>query len=310
MTTETWAANTAAKDAITAPVGTDTLRVLRSGASKKLSLSDLFKNYTATALSGSEADSALSISQTWNTTGTPTALKLNVTDTASDSASLLMDLQVGGVSQGKLSKGGDLTIGGTLYTGGNVDVGSNQVRTAGARLGSNFNRFTELGLTATTGTPADVCLYRDAANTLALRNSTSAQTFNIYDTYASGSDYHRVAVKTARSTLSSVSGASVTASSLIPAGAVLLGLTTKVTTGLGTTNGTTGYTIGDGSDADRWGAITGTASGTSSDNSDWTSGTIEAFTSAQDVVITATGGNFDGTGVIYVSAQYMIGECD
>jgi hypothetical protein len=43
---------------------------------------------------------------TWNTSGTPTALKLNVTDTASAAGSALMDLQVGGVSQFKVSKGG------------------------------------------------------------------------------------------------------------------------------------------------------------------------------------------------------------
>ena len=90
----------------------------------------------------------------------------------------------------------------------------------------------------------------------------------------------------------------------------MVGVTTKVTTGLGVTNGTTGYNVGDGSDADRWGAITGTAAGTSSDNRDWTVGTIAAFTSANNVVLTAVGGNFDGTGVIDVSVQYLRGEVD
>lgn len=40
----------------------------------------------------------------------------------------------------------------------------------------------------------DTFLYRDAANTLALRNSTSAQTFNVYNTYTDASNYERAAL--------------------------------------------------------------------------------------------------------------------
>jgi hypothetical protein len=89
-----------------------------------------------------------------------------------------------------------------------------------------------------------------------------------------------------------------------------MGVTSKVTTALGTTNSTTGYKIGTAADDDRWGAITGTAAGTTSDNRDWTAGTIECFPAATDVIVTATGGNFDATGVIYLSVQYMTGQAD
>ena len=157
----------------------------------------------------------------------------------------------------------------------------------------------------------DLYLYRDAANTLAQRNGTNAQTSNLYATWASATDYHRLARKSAKATLSGVTGASVTATSLIPAGVKLIGITTKVTTGLGVTSGTTGYTVGDGTDVDRWGAIVGTAAGTSSDDSDATadpSGTWAA--AARDVVLTASGGNFDGTGVIEVYAHYDTAEAD
>jgi hypothetical protein len=156
----------------------------------------------------------------------------------------------------------------------------------------------------------DLRLYRDIANTLAQRNNTNAQTLRVYDTFASATDYHRIAIATARATLSAVSGASVTATGLIPAGAVVMGVTSKVTTALGTGNGTTGYKIGTAADDDRWGAITGTATGTTSDNRDWTVGTIECFPAATDVIVTATGGNFNGTGVIYLSVQYMAGQAD
>lgn len=57
-----------------------------------------FKNLVLTGLSltGSQATGSVDIAATWNTTGTPTAFKINVTDTASNASSLLMDLQVGG----------------------------------------------------------------------------------------------------------------------------------------------------------------------------------------------------------------------
>lgn len=40
----------------------------------------------------------------------------------------------------------------------------------------------------------DVFLARDAANTLALRNSTNAQTFNVYNTYTDASNYERLSI--------------------------------------------------------------------------------------------------------------------
>lgn len=64
---------------------------------------------TPAALTGTAATSALDIAQTWNTTGTPTAIKLNVTDTASNVNSLLLDLQVGGTTQFKIDKVGNIT---------------------------------------------------------------------------------------------------------------------------------------------------------------------------------------------------------
>jgi hypothetical protein len=58
------------------------------------------------SLTGSQATSLIDASATWNTTGIPTAFKLNVTDTASSSSSLLMDLQVGGSSRFRVGKNG------------------------------------------------------------------------------------------------------------------------------------------------------------------------------------------------------------
>jgi hypothetical protein len=107
-------------------------------------------------------------------------------------------------------------------------------------------------------------------------------------------------------TLSSVSGASVTTTgTLIPAGALVLGVTTDVEVALGTGNGTTGYEVGDGSDVDRWGSITGTATTTFSDDGDFTVGTVDRFTAGGEVTLTALGGNFDGTGDIVVVVHFI-----
>ena len=66
------------------------------------------------SLTGAEATSLLDLSTTWNTTGTPTALKLDVTDTASNAASLLMDLQVGGSSKFQVYKDAGAIFDGNL----------------------------------------------------------------------------------------------------------------------------------------------------------------------------------------------------
>ncbi len=83
------------------------------------------------SLTGTAADSLLDLSGTWNTTGVPTAIKLNVTDTASNASSLLMDLQVGGVKKFAVFKNGNLRLDSRLAATGitqvaTIFVGTNQ----------------------------------------------------------------------------------------------------------------------------------------------------------------------------------------
>ncbi len=98
-------------------------------------------------------------------------------------------------------------------------------------------------------------------------------------------------------------GATATATNLIPAKCSLIGIATRVTTQLGASTGTTGYAVGDGTDPNRWGDITGVAVGTSSGQADATADPAGWFGAANNVVLTAAGGNFDGTGVIRVVAS-------
>jgi len=147
-----------------------------------------------------------------------------------------------------------------------------------------------------------------ATGILAIRLGTANQALRIYDTQSSASDYHRLGIQSVRISQTATAGATITLTGLIPDGAVVMGVTTKVTTAL--TGGVTGYQIGTAADPDRWGIATTATLGTTTDNRDWTAGTIECFTAATDVILTATGANFSGTGVIYVSIQYLRGESD
>lgn len=163
------------------------------------------------------------------------------------------------------------------------------------------------GRNAALGQSYDTILTRDAANTLAQVNGTNAQTFRLYGTFTTSTNYQRMTVRSVKQTLSALSGASATTTgTLIPDGAVVVGVTTRVATAI---TGATGYQVGDGTDADRWGDITGTAIGTTSDNRDWTAGTIECFTAGGNITLTAKTSNFTA-GAIEICVFYLAGEAD
>ncbi len=60
------------------------------------------------AASGSLNGNLLDLTQTWNTTGAPTAIKLNVTNTASGAAARLLDLQIASTTNFHINKSGGL----------------------------------------------------------------------------------------------------------------------------------------------------------------------------------------------------------
>ena len=144
--------------------------------------------------SGSLSGSALNIAQTWNTTGTPTAIKLDVTDTASNASSLLMDLQVGGVSKVKVGKDGVLR---TRYLNGLTDGGyisTSNAKIYGNNIGFGYHPNEVMGSIIAVGNTVDnpeVYIRGEGSNTLAQRNGANAQTFRIYNTYTDASNYER-----------------------------------------------------------------------------------------------------------------------
>jgi hypothetical protein len=189
------------------------------------------------SLTGTNAQSLFDLSGTWNTTGTPTAFKLNVTDTASNASSLLMDLQVGGTSQFFVSKSGGITL---FNNSASVTIGTvagSQVgilRSGGALnlfLGNSTSVMSYNGSNATLPSSSvfgwssgalgsgtfDLNLARDASDTLAQRRSTNAQAFKLYRTFTDASNYERLgflATNTTRYTITSENAGTGSARSL------------------------------------------------------------------------------------------------
>lgn len=136
--------------------------------------------------------------------------------------------------------------------------------------------------------------------------------FKALSVYAdSGGSAHQggADILTAVTLLSVGSGATAVATGLIPAGSFVLGVTTRIGTALN--GGVTGYQVGDGSDADRWGAASAATSGTKTGepaNNPPTANPTGYYQAAGDVVLTPAGaGSFGGTGAVRIIVTYLRG---
>lgn len=140
------------------------------------------------------------MAQTWNNGAVDfTAIKMNVTDTASGAGSLLLDLQVGASSKFKVEKDGGTTHGqASTYLGNNKlacrGVFMDGSNSAGVMLRSDSHYgFSPTALVAdkSTSINSDTRWYRDASGVLAQRNGINAQEFRLYNTYTDASNYER-----------------------------------------------------------------------------------------------------------------------
>lgn len=155
------------------------------------------------SLTGAEATSALDISGTWNTSGTPTAIKLNVTDTASNANSLLMDLRTGGASRVSVRKDGLLTIPSAVpITSSNwtcLNGSNNTSTTNGLALRSGVLALPSsmsIRWSSTTDPIANqtggASLHGGGLGVLELRDLTTTQVLRVYNTYTDASNYEAV----------------------------------------------------------------------------------------------------------------------
>lgn len=110
----------------------------------------------------------------------------------------------------------------------------------------------------------------------------------------------------ATTTLTPSGGEAVlTASSFLPASSIILGVTAKVTTGFGTSNGLSSVDIGDDEVDDRFGNGIAIALNTVTNVGSFNSWSLRNLASAGDVHVHANGGAFDATGAIKLTVHYL-----
>jgi hypothetical protein len=138
------------------------------------------------SLTGANAQPMLDLSGTWNTTGTPTAIRLNITDTASNANSLLMDLRVGVNSRLRLAKTGALYLGGSAMINGTNDFSIIKFCGNGNGTSANFAIFDNVGARVRAGAgytwanssdaeqAADTFIKRPAAAVVSFEAASSA----------------------------------------------------------------------------------------------------------------------------------------
>lgn len=165
------------------------------------------------SLTGSNASSMINLVGTWNTTGTPTAISVNITDTASNANSHLLDMKVDGNQVFSVSKDGIATLGGTrrrlqsevgtslnvfgsggngIFFGTNTDTFGGIMFLSDAALQLNANlplAWTEDGLSFST---KDVYLRREGPGHLSLRNAENPQRLTLFGTFTDASNFDRV----------------------------------------------------------------------------------------------------------------------
>lgn len=127
---------------------------------------------TGYSLTGSNATNMIDLAGTWNTSGTPTAIKLNVTNTASNAASMLMDLQVGGSSIFKVLATGSSTLAGSLT--GTVIIGTSALQSNGY-----LDIHTDSAIVYM-GSSSDLIVKRKAAATLQMGADAAGVTNQIF----------------------------------------------------------------------------------------------------------------------------------
>ena len=178
----------------------------------------------------------LNATQTWNDGAVGfTGIKLNVINTASAASSFLLDLQVGGSSVFTVYKSG-------IIVGGGLDVSAgtgSAVNTA--NVGIAMAGIQTIGRSPSTGaltlsTNAAEVLFASAAHIAEVRNSTTAQTFNVCRTWTDDSNKEQFRMTSAAGimelqAITAGSGTDDLDIRFTPAGAGLVRFGTKTGTG-------------------------------------------------------------------------------
>lgn len=98
----------------------------------------------------------------------------------------------------------------------------------------------------------------------------------------------------------------LTLAQMLPAKAMVAGVTTEILSAIGSSQGLTGFAIGDGTVIDRWGQQTTLTQGAQTDQGHFQPGPWPIYPTATDVVLSARDGAFDSIGQIEVTVHYFL----
>jgi hypothetical protein len=134
------------------------------------------------------ASTPLAVTQTWNNVATNfRAIETNITNTQSQAESHHLVCRVGGSIVAYIRRDGRIVGGGAVY-------GGNGLESALLPQGVAVGNAAYIGFCSNTyanDVGGDLRLFRDAADTLAQRRTTNPQTFRIYNTYTSTTNFER-----------------------------------------------------------------------------------------------------------------------
>lgn len=155
-------------NAATASAARVQLVAAQSGANADITaLSALTGTITHTAGTITADTPVLSATQTWNNVATTfEVIKANITNTAANGSSTLLDLQVGGASQVKVDHGGNATL------AGNLAINGGEITTSASALWINAN--TTIGFVPVPSQFALTVGYSGTLGVLALEGGTTA----------------------------------------------------------------------------------------------------------------------------------------
>jgi hypothetical protein len=141
----------------------------------------------ARIVSNSLSGTTLDLSQTWNTTQALTAISLNVTDTASNVNSMLMDLRVGGSSKFSVNKSGSVQVGAISASSGNSDQWSSTYVSFNTASGRYDSTYTSLN--------TNRAKYDSTYTTVSGNSANWNSTYNTVYTASGSWDYQGVDIK-------------------------------------------------------------------------------------------------------------------
>ncbi len=187
-----------------------------------------------------------------------------------------------------------------FYVYGTFTDANNYERLA-VYAGSPINHIIESQTAGTGGDNINLTVRPAGSGLLTLGVADTGTTIQMHGGLIISRQFAQTRLLSNSATVSTPSGQTATATNLIPAGCMLIGVTSRVLTAV---TGPAGFDIGDGVDVDRFGNSISVGLGTTTNIINATTSAITTFQASNDVVLTSDGADFTG-GSVKLVAHYI-----